>query len=377
MRILELGKFYPPERGGIETLLQLLSEGFAARGHEVTCVVANRQRETVRESKNRFHLERLASFGEALSLSICPAYTGATRRHPADIIHSHFPNPLADLAILRAPRDVPVVVHWHSDIVRQRAAMRLYQPLQTAMLRRATRVVVATPYHFEYSAWLAPFASKVTVIPYGLDLARFAPTPELESRAAAKRAGSRGKTIFLNVGRLVGYKGQRHAIEAMANIPDAELWIAGTGPMESELRGIASASGVSEKVRFLGNVPDSDLPVLFHACDVFLFPSVTPNEAFGLVLVEAMACAKPLIACRLRSGVPYVCRHDDNGLLVPPGDSGALGDAMSTLIASPGLRARLGNAGLQRAREEFSSDRMVGRFLELFGSLSAPKQNVG
>lgn len=377
MKILELGKFYPPVRGGMETLLQLWAEGFAARGHDVTCVVANRQARTVEERHGRLHLRRLARWGEAFSLSFCPSYPGATRRHPADIIHAHFPNPLADLAILRAPRRTPVVVHWHSDIVRQRALMRLYRPLQAAMLRRATRVVVATPMHLEHSAWLGPYADKVVVIPFGLDLARFAATPALEAKAAALRAGTAGRTVFLNVGRLVGYKGQRFGIEALARVPEAELWIAGTGPLEDELRQLAQQVGVAGRVRFLGNVPDEDLPALLHACDAFLFPSITPNEAFGLVLVEAMACRKPLVACTLRSGVPYVCRDGLNGLLVPPGDAGALAVAMGTLVASPVLRSRLGGAGWSRAQDEFSLGRMLDRHLELFESLRKPDTDIG
>ncbi len=369
MRILELGKFYPPERGGMETLLQLWAEGFAARGHDVTCVVANRHPRTVTEQVGQVRLERVAQFGELFSLSLCPSYTGAIHRHPTDIIHAHFPNPLADLAILRAPRRTPVVVHWHSDIVRQRALMSLYRPLQLAMLRRADQVVVATPMHLEYSAWLGPFRDKVTVIPFGLDLARFAPTPALGRRVAELRAGCGDRVIFLNVGRLVPYKGQRHAIEALTGAPKAELWLAGTGPLEEELRELAGSLGVSDRVRFWGNVADSDLPALIHACDVFLFPSVTPNEAFGLVLVEAMACGKPLIACRLRSGVPYVCRPNVNGLLVPPAESKALAEAMGTLIASPSLRSTLGTAGRHLAAAEFAVEGMLDRYLELFRGL--------
>ena len=94
-------------------------------------------------------------------------------------------NPLADLAVIRAPRNTPVVVHWHSDIVRQRALLKLYKPIQDAMLRRADRIVVATPQHLEYSDWLGPYAHKVVVIPFGLDLARFKPTPPLLARLAS------------------------------------------------------------------------------------------------------------------------------------------------------------------------------------------------
>lgn len=371
MRILELGKFYPPERGGMETLLQLWAEGFRDRGAEVNCVVANREARTVIERQPGLTVHRLASFGQLASTSLCPAYPGASRRFAADVIHAHFPNPLADLAVIRAPKNVPVVVHWHSDIVRQRALLRAYQPIQNAMLRRADRIVVATPQHLEFSEWLGPYREKVVVIPFGLDLARFEPTPELTARASALRADCGRRVVFLNIGRLVGYKGQRYALEALARVPDALLWLVGTGPLERELRTLAGQLGVSDRVKFWGDVPNQELPALLHACDVFLFPSVTPNEAFGLVLVEGMACGRPLVACHLKSGVPYVCREGENGLLVPPMDGAALAAAMRSLIDSPELRHTLGRQGRNLAQAEFSRDTMIRRHWKLFGELMA------
>ena len=369
MRILELGKFYPPERGGMETLLQIWAEGFRDQGAQVTCIVANRTSSTVIERQPGLDIHRLASRGQLLSTSLCPQYPGATRRFPADVIHAHFPNPLADLAVIRAPRNVPVVVHWHSDIVRQKAVLRLYKPIQDAMLRRADRIVVATPQHLEHSEWLGPWQHKVEVIPFGLDLDRFAATPAIERKTSTFREAVGNRIVFLNIGRLVGYKGQRYAIEALPSVPTALLWLVGTGPLESELRQLATQLGVSDRVRFWGDVPDADLPALLHACDVFLFPSITPNEAFGLVLVEAMACAKPLVACNLRSGVPYVCRSRDNGLVVPPMDPVSLASAMEELIGSSDLRRQLGRRGLLRAQGEFSKRSMINRHLSLFRSL--------
>jgi rhamnosyl/mannosyltransferase len=371
MRILELGKFYPPERGGMETLLQIWAEGFRDQGAQVTCVVANRTPDSVIERQPGLEIHRLASRGQLLSTSLCPQYPGATRRFHADVIHAHFPNPLADLAVIRAPKDVPVVVHWHSDIVRQKAILRLYKPIQDAMLRRADRIVVATPQHLEYSDWLGPWRHKVEVIPFGLDLDRFAKTPAIDRKAATFREGVGNRIVFLNIGRLVGYKGQRYAIEALQSVPSALLWLVGTGPLEAELKQLATQLGVSDRVRFWGDVPDADLPALLHACDVFLFPSITPNEAFGLVLVEAMACAKPLVACNLRSGVPYVCRSEDNGLVVPAMDPASLASAMEQLIESPDLRHRLGQRGQLRAQGEFSKRSMIDRHLSLFRKLGA------
>jgi len=375
VKILELGKFYPPERGGIETLLRLWAEGFARQGATVECVVAHGPKSpgargrTLTETINGVRVHRLPSFGEVFSTSVSPAYPYAAWRWRCDLVHAHFPNPLADLAVVLAPRKIPVVLSWHSDIVRQKAVMRVYLPLQRALLRRADRIVVATPYHLEFSPWLPEFRHKVEVIPFGLELERFRLSGSGMSKVAELRAQAQGRAILLNVGRLVGYKGQRFAIEALREVAGAELWLVGTGPLEAELRAIAARVGVTDRVRFLGDVGDAELPIYFNACDIFVFPSISPNEAFGLVQVEAMACGKPIVACNLRSGVPYVCSDGLNGLIVPPSDSPALAAALNRLVSSPNLRRQMGEAGRNRSETEFSSPVMVQRYYSLFSDL--------
>lgn len=377
MKILELGKFYAPERGGIETLLKAWSEGFAKLGAEVDCVVAHGPQtpgsrwRRMTEIRGGVRVHRLPSPREVLGVSVCPAYVGAVRRFRPDVVHAHFPNPLADLACLRAPRNVPVVLSWHSDIVRQKAAMALYRPLQQALLRRADRIVVATPNHFEHSAWLKPFGRKVSVIPFGLDLQRFGGVDDDPEAVELLRARAGGRAILLNVGRLVGYKGQRHAVAALRRLPDAELWLVGKGPLESALRQQAAELGVADRLRFFGDVADNELPRFYRACDVFVFPSETPNEAFGLVQVEAMACGKPVVACDLKSGVPYVCRDGETGLIVPPADSDGLASAVLRLLNDRSLAESLGERARRRAREEFEESVMVRRYFELFGRLVA------
>ncbi len=376
MRILELGKFYAPEKGGIETLLRQLSEGFVARGSQVECVVGRgsffkgsrfRAEHSVVEG---VRLHRMRTFGEFLRTSVAPEYLLASRRWPCDVIHAHFPNPLADLSCLLAPRHLPVVVSWHCDIpVRHRSIMRLYTPFQRALLNRADRIVVATPNHLEYSDWLPEFRHKVDVIPYGLDLERFQLPEGHMGRVAELRKTAGGKFILLNVARLVGYKGQCFAIEALRQVSNAELWLVGSGPLEGELRALSAELGVADRVRFFNGVGDSDLPLYFQACDVFVFPSTTPAEGFGLVQVEAMVCGKPLVASNIRSGVTYVCADGVNGLVVPIGDPSALAATLNRLLASPELRHQLGEAGRRRAFSEFSATVMIQRYLELFGSL--------
>ena len=207
------------------------------------------------------------------------------------------------------------------------------------------------------------------MIPFGLDLSRFEPGAFDAARVAALRAQAQGRAILLNVGRLVGYKGQRHAIEALRELPGAVLWFVGTGPLEAELRALAAAVGVADRVTFCGDISDAELPGYFHACDIFVFPSVTPNEAFGLVQVEAMACGKPVVACTLRSGVPWVCANEVTGLTVPPGENHALMLALRRLLGDESLRQRLGAEGRRRANSEFAAQVMVQRYQTLFQRL--------
>jgi glycosyltransferase involved in cell wall biosynthesis len=370
VRILELGKFYPPHHGGIETLLRSWCEGFVRHGAGVECVVANDAARTVHETVNSVRVHRLASFGLAMSTSLCPSYPGSTGRYPADLWHAHFPNPLADLACMRGDRSVPLVLTWHSEVVRQAGWMLLYRPLLRRLLERATRIVVATPPQLEYSAWLGPYRGKCEVIPFGIDLARFALGAGQEGQVAELRQRAGGRPILLTIGRLVGYKGHRYLIEAARGL-DAALWLVGTGPLRSALSAQAQAMGLGDRVRFWGALGDGQLPVLMHACDVFVLPSITPNEAFGLVQLEAMACAKPVVSCALRSGVPFVNRDGETGLVVQPADAGALRVALGRLLGDAVLRQRLGAAGRVRVHGEFADDMMVRRYWELIGRLVA------
>lgn len=372
MRILELGKFYPPPHGGVETLLRSLCAGFVRRGDSVDCVVANAGWRTSHEVRDGARIHRYGSFGTLFSMSLCPAYPASTRKYAADIWQTHFPNPLADLAVLCGNRKTPLVISYHSDIVKQAAFMGVYRHIQDRLFRRADRIVVATPKHFKHSRWLQPYAHKYRVIPYGLNFSRLSRTSELERRVAALKAGGNGKPIVLNIGRLVPYKGQRHLIEAARDVP-ATFWLVGTGPLEPDLKRRAAELGVGDRVRFWGGVSDDELPVFLHACDVFCFPSITPNEAFGLVQVEAMSCGKAVVSCDLKSGVPYVNQNGVTGLIVPPADTPALVHALNRLIEDPELCNRMGRAGRKRAVQEFEEQVMLDRYRECFLELLEEK----
>lgn len=375
MNILVLGKYYPPYCGGIETLTRNWAEGFVRRGASVDCVVANDRPRGRRETLDGVRLHRHARFGSLLSTPVCPGYLPAAHRR-ADVIQTHFPNPLADLTLWLGRRRPPLVVTYHSDIVRQAGLMGLYQPLLHWLLRRAARIVVATPPQLEHSPVLPAFREKCEIIPFGLDLSRLLLTTRTPWEIEQARSQAGNRPILLNIGRLVGYKGQRHLIEALRHT-HAVAWLVGAGPLRAELEAIAQREGVMDRVRFWGEVPDALLPHLLHGCDVFVLSSITPNEAFGLVQVEAMACGKPVICCQLKSGVPHVNQHGRTGLVVPPGDTLALAAAIRTLAGDPDLRHRLGEAGRARAREEYSLETMIDRYWRLFQELTRPRPGPG
>ena len=368
MKILVLGKYYPPYYGGIETLTRNWCEGFARRGADVTCVVANDRPATIIESIQGVRIERCARFGTPLSTPLCPRYLHAARR-PADIIQVHFPNPLADLTLLLGRRNTPVVVTYHSDIIRQKGLMGLYRPLLNWLLRRAQSIVVATPPQLSFSDALPAYRDRCEIIPFGLDLARFATPPTPSQAVLDAKAAAGNRPILLNIGRLVGYKGQRYLIEAL-RFTNAVAWLVGTGPLREELEQVARYAKVLDRVRFWGEVEDAELPGLLHACDIFVLSSITPNEAFGLVQVEAIAAGKPVISCQLSSGVPFVNQDGVTGLVVPPSDANALAQAIHRITSDPTLKTRLGEGGRHRAHAEFSLDVMVGRYWTLFQRLT-------
>ena len=360
MRILGVGKFYPPEyHGGLESAVAALNVELVRRGCAVTCVVAAARGRGSVADVDGVRVVRARSFGTLLSQPLAPGLVSAVRREGADLVHLHHPNPLGDLAVL-ADRARALVVTQHSDVVRQRSLWPLYGPAVRAVFRRARFVVVASENYRRTSRELAGFDAKVRVIPYGIAVERFAPGPGVADRASALRTAWGPRPVVLAVGRLVGYKGFDVLLAAAAGL-EATTVVVGTGPEEARLRALAPAGTV-----FAGRVSDADLPAYYHACDVFCLPSVTIAEAFGVVLLEAMACGKPLVTTALATGVTAVNRDGVTGLVVPTGDAGALREALRALLADPARRRAMGEGGRRAVDAEYTAARMAERYLTLY-----------
>jgi rhamnosyl/mannosyltransferase len=367
MRVLHVGKYYPPSPGGMEKVVQLLCEGERSFV-ESRVLAANTSPVTVSEDWRGVPVTRVASYAAIGSVGVCPTFPLALARIPRDVTVLHEPNPLALVSDCIARQIGPLVVWFHSEVLRPRWKYRLmYRPFLRRVLARAARIVVSSPLLAAHAAELGDYRDKCTVIPFGIDVARFARTPTLVARAEAMRTRY-GSPLALFVGRLVPYKGVDVLIDAVAGLPFTTV-VVGEGPARPALE--ARAAACSARIAFAGEVDNDTLAALYTACDVFVLPSITRAEAFGMVQLEAMACGKPVISTNLQSGVPWVNRHGETGLVVEPGNAAALRDGIVRLIEDEDLRRRLGDTASTRVQREFTVSQMVERTVSLYREVAA------
>ena len=326
---------------------------------EVTCAVAAVSGPGRTDIVDGVQVRRARSFGALLSQPVAPGFPAMVRRTAADILHLHHPNPLGDLAVLADARR-PLIVTQHSDVVRQRLLWPLYGPLVRRVFARARFVAIGSEQLLRTSRELRGFENRARVIPFGIDSARLEATPAVVERAAALRSTWDGGPVVLTVGRMVGYKGFDVLLRAARGLR-ATVVLVGTGPLEAGLRASAPPN-----VRFTGRVSHEELVACYHAADVFCLPSVTIAEAFGIVLLEAMACGLPLVTTALPTGVSAVNRDGVTGLIVPPGDAGALRDALAASVADDRRRAEMGAAARRVLQTEYTAALMAERYLSLY-----------
>lgn len=359
MRILHLSRYFWPHSGGRERVVEDLAEGAAALGHEVEVVAVQSGATGGRRAGQRSRVTRVFSFGTLGSQDFAPGYLAAAW-HRADIIHVHHPHVLADVAVLLRARRTPLVVTQHADT--GRVPHRLVSRIT---LKRARAIVVPSRSHIALCRELEGLEGKVEVIPFGIDESRWAGVPP-EPTSGPIRA------LFL--GRLVRYKGVDVLLRALERVPELRLDIVGAGPEGPRLRTLAQALAVTDRVRWYGEYPDEDIPRRMAEAHFLVLPSVTVEEMFGLVAVEAMAAGRPVITTDLPTGVRDVNSHGQTGLVVPLRDPDALARAMNTLAGDAALRARMGAEGRRVVAERYTRRRMAEAHIALYERVLAGRR---
>lgn len=359
--VLHVGKYFPPCAGGMEVFLADLIAEQRSQGINAHALVHG---DPLPDDPPWLH--RVPVQGTIIYAPIAVGFRRALRRAiqalRPDVLHLHMPNNAVFWALtLAQARTIPWVVHWHADVVASsirlavKLAYRLYRPFEQAVLEQAERIIATSPPYLQASEPLAPWGHKCSVIPLGLTVQPPAPPDSSQQHAHPWSASS---FKLLAIGRLAYYKGFETLIQALADLPEVELVIAGEGEsratLQSAIRSITPAGG-TPRVHLLGHVDDTLKYALLARCDVFCLPSRERTEAFGLVLLEAMSQSRPCIASNLAgSGMPWVVTQAQAGLLAQPEDPASWAQAIVSLRRNPALRTEMGQRGHQALQQQFS-----------------------
>lgn len=372
LRVLHVYRTYFPEtQGGVQEAIRQIALATRPQGIETRIFTLARHPEPERIDAEEGLVRRARSIVEIASCDFAsPAGIMRCREEAmsCDIVHVHYPWPFADMMLpFIRPRGQPLIVTYHSDIVRQGLLDKLYAPLREYLLRRADRIVATSPPYIRTSRVLARHTAKTCYIPLGL-----ADCPPAEPALKARWQAELGQDFFLFVGVPRYYKGLHFLIEALPEI-HAPIVVVGDGPGRTELEARASALG-ARHIRFLGRLPDTDKQALFELCRGVVFPSHLRSEAFGVTLLEGARAGKPLISCEIGTGTSWVNQDGESGLVVPPANPAALASAINRLHADPALCARLG-AGARARWQSLFQPEIIGRaYADLYRSVHASSQ---
>lgn len=363
--VVHLYRDFYPKRGGIEDHILTLAQTPSSRYRHLVLTAANGPL-TQRTIVQGVPVIRVGNLGRAYA-SFCPTMTAWLYDLQPALAHLHHPCPTAFLARLLYRRPLPTVIGYHNDIVKPRALLKIYSHFQAMVLRQADAILAGTQDYLDSSPFLAPVRAKCHVAPYGIALPSAPDLADADQKAATIRQQHPGPLVLL-VGRLCYYKGIEVAIAAMQKVA-ATLLVVGVGPLHQQLQQQITRQQVAHKVVLVGGVDDALRTAYYRACDLALLPSTYRSEAFGLVMLQAQACARPVI-CSDLPGLTTVDRHGQTGLVTPVGDADALAQAINRLLADPALRAQMGTTGRQQVETTYRVDLMVERIEAIYDRVS-------
>lgn len=359
MKILMLTHTYHPSVGGGIRYKKAVVDHLRSRGHQVDVLALNAGGEAKQEVQDGGRIFRATpQIGTPLSpISFSYLLEYGRRVSEYDVLLFNFPSPMEELGQLlhrRRSSRARKVVMYHADIVDAKRFSGVYNRFVTApFLGTMDAIIVSSPRVRDLSRHLMPHKDRVHVIPFGIDLSEYArPEP-----MPAKNDANDVRILF--VGRMSRYKGIDVLLRAFQSIPGGRLRLVGDGPLRKEMEALAEELAIQDRVDFLGRVSDEQLINEYHDADVFVLPSTDAGEAFGYVLIEAMAGRNAIVSTELNTGTSYVNEHGKTGVVVRPGDVGDLRDALRMLVDDHDRRFEMQEAAHERALEHFTIERML------------------
>lgn len=359
MKLLQISNYYYPHIGGIEQVARDISNSVQC-DRKVFCF--NADKNTVIENIDGVEIIKAGCFAKISSQSLSFGYGKLLKKtfrdFQPDLVIFHYPNPFAAHFLLKILKKYPnckLIVYWHLDIVKQKFLKIFFNGQNKRLIERADKIVCTSPNYLEFSPWLSTVKEKCVVIPNCINL-KFDTNQEDSEIIKSIKADAGNKKICFAIGRHIPYKGMEYLVKASKFLPDDyRIYIAGQGPLTDSLKDLA---GEDKKIIFLGKISDEQKIAYYNACDIFCFPSITKNEAFGLALAEAMSFGKPTVTFTIKgSGVNYVSLSGVTGLEVENGNSEKFAEAIKRLGENPELRENFGTAAKKRVQENFTFEK--------------------
>ena len=379
MKVLHIGKYFPPYAGGMETYLRDLMAAQGRQGIRAFALVHQSgigfksQDETYNAGEQALPVTRAAVWARLLFTPISPTFLwllrGLIKTEKPDMLHLHMPNVSVFWALLLpSARKISWVIHWHSDVLASahhtglRLFYALYRPFERAVLRKSAAIIATSPPYLESSEPLRDFSEKCHVVPLGLAPANTSPRASFDE--APDTAGS---LRVLAVGRLTYYKGFEYLIRAAALVEDIEVNLVGTGDLDKSLRDLAQELGVDQRVTFHGHLSDGELEQQYDSCDCLCLPSIERTEAFGMVLLEAMSHSRATVVSAVPgSGMAWVADDGITGLHVLPKDAHSLANCLRNLRDNRDKIRALGGSGREKFDRLFQIDKSAAEVSSLY-----------
>ncbi|MCS7127883.1 MAG: glycosyltransferase family 4 protein [Sulfolobales archaeon] len=374
MKIALVSDWYYPKIGGVASHMHNLAVKLKERGHQVSIVTNNRLTGKEEELRKRgVDLLKVSGvidpvFNVNLTYSLKSSKELTKFLEDFDVIHSHHAFTPLSLKSLKAGRELEKAALLTTHSISLAYDSRLWDvigltiPLFSEYLKYPHRVIAVSK---AAEAFIRHFTNiPISVIPNGVDTSVFRPVRNKD--AVKAKFGVSGKDVVLYVGRMSYRKGPHVLLNAFASIDNdkAVLVMVGSGDMLPFLRVQTKFLGIEDKVVFMGHVPDEILPEVYRMGDIFVMPSIT-SEAFGAVILEAMASGLPIVATAV-GGIPEILEESDAGLLVTSGNELKLKEAILTLLSNSYLRDLYGENGRKTVEEKYSWDKIIPKIESLY-----------
>lgn len=371
-KILHISNFYLPHIGGIEQVAYDIVSGIK-NNYEQKIICFNDKKETVYDQYQDIDVIRVGVIKKIASQPVSFSYRKELKKlineYKPDIIHIHLPNPLITIYLLSLKlNNFKLVIHWHSDIIKQKILKYFYRIFQNQILKKSNKIIATSENYKKNSIDLSDFLDKTIVLPNVVDFNKFNLTESNKKNIKVLKDKYKGKEILFFLGRHIPYKGLEYLIKASKNInKNAIILIAGSGPLTEKLKEQAKQIN---NIKFLGRISNDEVVEHLNASSVFLFPSITKNEAFGIALAEALYCGTPAVSFDIEgSGVSWVNQNGKTGFVVDNRNINKYAEAVNKLINNNKLREEMSINSKKWAKEQFNKDILVNGIKKLYSEL--------